>query len=116
MINEAKKTKEPLTFVYNKYKKTVEVPINAWQALNQAADKLREIAMFVTTMEMVGQRHMTDGTLIPVFKEDTEPSGVKNPDGTDQLKIKDAFWNQYNPETEDPTVTEDLPKEESAAV
>ena len=94
MANEAKNMEQPLTFVYNREKQSVEVPIKAWQTLNQAADQLRGIALFVTTMELVGQQHMTDGTLLPVFKKDTEPSGVKNPDGTDQLKIKESFWDE----------------------
>lgn len=97
MANEAKNLEQPLTFVYNRDKQTVEVPIKAWQTLNQAADQLRGIALFVTTMELVGQQHMTDGTLLPVFKKDTEPSGVKNPDGSDQLKIKESFWAENKP-------------------
>ncbi len=82
----------PVTFLYHKDKDSVEVPMKAWQTLNQAAQALQSIALFVSTMEIVGQHHMADGTLVPVFSKDLEPSGVKNPDGTDQLKIKDSFW------------------------
>lgn len=90
MANELKN--QPVTFVYNKDKDTVEVPLKMWQTLNQAAQQLQAIAVFVSTMELIGQQHMQDGTLLPVFTDDLEQSGQKNPDGTPQLKIKDSFW------------------------
>lgn len=90
MANELKN--QPVTFVYNKDKDTVEVPLKMWQTLNQAAQQLQSIAVFVSTMELVGQYHMQDGTLLPVFQDDLETTGQKNPDGTPQLKIKDSFW------------------------
>ncbi len=90
MANEAKN--QPLTFVYNKDKKTVEVPIQMWQAINQAAQQLQAIAVLVSTVEVVGQQHMSDGTLLPVFQDDLEPTGKMNPDGTPQVQIKDSFW------------------------
>jgi hypothetical protein len=90
MANELKN--QPVTFVYNKDKNTVEVPLQLWQTLNQAAQQLQSIALFVSTMELIGQQHMQDGTLLPVFTDDLEQTGQKNPDGTPQLKIKDSFW------------------------
>lgn len=90
MANELKN--QPVTFVYNKDKDTVEVPLKMWQTLNQAAQQLQSIAVFVSTMELIGQQHMQDGTLLPVFTDDLEQTGQKNPDGTPQLKIKDSFW------------------------
>lgn len=89
----SEKTSQPVTFVYNKDKSMVEVPIKLWQTLNQTAQQLQAIAMFVSTMESIGQIHMQDGTLLPVFSEDLEPSEFKNPDGSPQMKIKDSFWN-----------------------
>lgn len=103
-----KEQEQPLTFMYDKDKQTVEVPIKAWQTLNQAAERLRDIAMFVSTMELVGQQHIADGTLRPVFKKDTEPvlqevtlpDGTKRlqqvigPDGQPQIKVRDSFWSK----------------------
>jgi len=87
------KQEQPVTFVYNKNKQTVEVPIQAWQTLNQAAQQLQSIALFVSTMELVGQNHMTDGTLLPVFNKDLEDvPGTLGPNGKPQQKIKDSFW------------------------
>ena len=88
---------QPKTFVYRKDRQTVEVPIQAWQILNQSAQQLQSIALFVSTMELVGQQHMTDGTLLPVFDRDLEPTGQKNPDGSPQVKIKDSFWEKASP-------------------
>lgn len=88
------KQEQPVTFVYNKNKQTVEVPIQAWQTLNQAAQQLQSIALFVSTMELVGQNHMTDGTLLPVFNKDLEDiPGTLGPNGKPQQKIKDSFWD-----------------------
>lgn len=110
-INKQKKremqntqNEQPKTFVYNKYKDTVEVPIKAWQTLNQAAQQLQSIGLFVTTMELVGQQHMTDGTLLPVFEKDLVPTGDKNPDGSVQYKIRDEFWEASIPTMEKPTI------------
>jgi hypothetical protein len=108
MANKAKN--EPITFVYNKDKETVEVPIKMWQTLNQAAQQLQGIAVFVSTMETVGQLHMQDGTLLPVFQDDLEVGTQKNPDGSPQMKIKDSFWIRGNdkgaPVTVPPTTEE----------
>jgi len=82
----------PVTFVYQKDKQTVEIPLKEWQTLNQAATRLQDIAMFVATMEQVGRQHIDDGTLLPVFQNDLEPTTTLNPDGTPQMKIKDSFW------------------------
>jgi hypothetical protein len=113
MANEAKN--QPITFVYNKDKETVEVPIKMWQTLNQAAQQLQGIAVFVSTMETVGQIHMQDGTLLPVFQDDLEASNQRNPDGSPQMKIKDSFWirgkNADAPVSVPPT-TDELIKEE----
>lgn len=87
-------TKGPRTFTYHKNTKTVEVPLKEWQVLNDAANRLQDIAMFVSTMEQVGRLHLENGTLMPVFDSDLEPSETKNPDGSFQLKIKDSFWNK----------------------
>lgn len=84
-------TQGPVTFVYNKDKQVIEVGIKEWQALNQAATRLQDIAMFVATMEQIGRQHIDNGTLLPVFASDLE-DGV-NPDGTPGKKIKDSFWN-----------------------
>jgi hypothetical protein len=111
MANELKN--QPITFVYNKDKETVEVPIKAWQTLNQAAQQLQAIAMFVSTMEVVGQQHMSDGTLLPVFQDDLEPSGQRNPDGSPQMKIKDSFWIRGNEQASKiitPETTQDVVK------
>lgn len=102
MANQAKN--QPLTFVYNKDKETVEVPIKAWQTLNQAAQQLQGIAIFVSTMELVGQQHMQDGTLLPVFQEDLEVTSEKNPDGSPQMKIKDSFWTKTQAPLEKPSI------------
>ena len=88
-----KNAEQPVTFVYNKNKSTVEVPLQAWQTLNQAAQQLQSIALFVSTMELVGQGHMTDGTLLPVFNKDLEDiPGTLGANGRPQQKIKDSFW------------------------
>lgn len=108
MANEAKN--QPVTFVYNKDKETVEVPIKMWQTLNQAAQQLQSIAVFVSTMELVGQYHMQDGTLLPVFQDDLETTGQKNPDGSPAVKIKDSFWirgkKESKPVMEKPLIVE----------
>jgi hypothetical protein len=109
------KQEQPVTFVYNKNKQTVEVPIQAWQTLNQAAQQLQSIALFVSTMELVGQNHMTDGTLLPVFNKDLEDvPGTLGPNGKPQQKIKDSFWESTpvvysespQPEMEKPLIVE----------
>ena len=111
MINQAEN--QPVTFVYHKDKKTVEVPINLWQTLNQAASQLQAIAMIVSIMETVGQQHMQDGTLLPVFKDDVEPTGKTNPDGSPNVKIKDSFWirGKDTQPVKVPKTTDDVVKE-----
>lgn len=94
--------KQPRTWVYNKDKDSVEVPIKAWQTLNKAAEELSSIAVFVTTMELVGQQHMTDGTLLPVFDEDL--TTVAGPDGKQRMEIKPEFWNKHSKKMEAPTI------------
>jgi len=103
MANEIKNS--PITFVYHKDRKTVEIPLAEWQTLNQSAERLRDIAMFVVTMEQIGRQHLEDGTLLPVFSGDTKLSGRKHPDGsliTDsqgnpELMITDEFYAKHSP-------------------
>ena len=86
----------PISFVYSKDKQTVEVPLQEWQALNAAADRLQDIAMFVTTMRLINQQHMQNGTLLPVFSTDIEkdPEGGTNPDGSPKMILKESFWTK----------------------
>lgn len=85
---------QPVTYTYHKDATTVAVPIKAWQMLNQAANELRAISTFVAVMEQVGDQHMGDGTLLPVFADDLEavPGVPPLPNGQVQRKIKDSFW------------------------
>jgi len=95
MENIAKNQKNPVTLVYHKDRKTVTVPLQAWQMLNQAAKELGPLANFVAVMENIGQQHMDDGTLIPVYQEDTEViPGTENNPGGPQRKITDEFWER----------------------
>lgn len=86
--------KQPVTYTYHKDAETVAVPIRAWQMLNQSAESLRNIATFVSVMEQVGNQHMTDGTLLPVFDDDLEvvPGSQPMANGQVQKQIKDSFW------------------------
>jgi len=99
LINKTKTKKimskldqQPVTFVYAKEKETVEVPLKEWLVLNQSANKLQDIAMFVATMEQISRQHIDNQTLLPVFQDDLEPSNEQNPDGSFKMKIKDSFW------------------------
>ena len=93
-FQEAKAKEQPETFTYDEAAQTVTIPMNAWQTLNHCALKLQEIGLFVSTMELIGQQHMADGTLIPVYSSDLEPTGVVLPDGRSQKKIKADFWKK----------------------
>ena len=86
---------QPVNYTYHKDATTVAVPVKAWQALNMAAEKLADIAMFVSVMEQIGNEHMTDGTLMPIYKNDLEAiPGKFSPKGEQQYQIKDSFWSK----------------------
>ena len=93
-FQEAKAKEQPVTFTYDENAQTVAIPMKAWQTLNHCAMKLQEIGLFVSTMELVGQQHMSDGTLLPVYNSDLEPTGVTLPSGEAQKRIKPEFWQK----------------------
>lgn len=99
-------TKQPLGFLYHKDKDTVEIPIRYWNVLNQSAQKLQDIALFVSTMDLVGQQHIQDGTLKPFYESDLEDdvTAPKNPDGSFKKKPKDSFWGEKTIKIEKPTL------------
>lgn len=105
-MSEQNLTQQPLGFIYHKDKETVEVPIKLWNVLNQSAQKLQDIALFVSTMDLIGQQHIQDGTLRPFYESDLEDdlTGPKNPDGSYKKKPKDSFWNKPKFELEKPTL------------
>ena len=72
MQNANQEKENPVTWAYHKDRETVEVPIKAWQMINQAANELQAIARFVSVTEQIGNLHQQDGTLLPVYKDDLE--------------------------------------------
>lgn len=89
----------PVSYTYHRDADHVKVPMRAWQMLNALAKELQPLAMLVSTFEQLGQDHINDGTLIPVFKEDVE---IEMKDGAPlivngqvQHKVKEAFWAQH---------------------
>jgi len=89
--------KMPISYTYHKDAPTVEVPMKAWQVINAMAKELQPLAMLVSTLEQVGQDHINDGTLIPVFQEDVEPEMKDGApllvNGQIQYKLRDSFWS-----------------------
>lgn len=99
--NQAEEAKKmPISFSYHKDQDTVQVPMKAWQMLNALAKELQPLAQLVSVFEQVGQDHINDGTLIPVFQEDIEPEMKDGAplvvNGQIQYKLKDAFWAKNN--------------------
>lgn len=98
MANELKDkmAKMPVSYTYHKDADHVKIPMRAWQMLNSLAKELQPLAMLVSTFEQLGQEHINDGTLIPVFQEDIEAElqdgAPKIVNGQIQYKLKDAFW------------------------
>ncbi len=86
----------PVSYTYHKDADHVTVPMKAWQMLNSLAKELQPLAMLVSTFEQLGQEHIADGTLIPVFKDDIEPEMKDGApllvNGQVQHKLKDSFW------------------------
>lgn len=86
----------PVSYTYHKDADHVKIPMRAWQMLNALAKELQPLAMLVSTFEQLGQDHINDGTLIPVFKEDLEVEMKDGApllqDGQVQHKLKDSFW------------------------
>lgn len=86
----------PISYTYHKDAKTVEIPMKAWQVLNSLAKELQPLAMLVSTFEQLGQEHISNGTLLPVYQKDIEPEMLdgapKMVNGQIEYKLKDEFW------------------------
>lgn len=86
----------PVSYTYHKDAESVQIPMKTWQMMNALAKELQPLAMLVSTFEQIGQEHIANGTLIPVFQGDIEPEmldGVpKIVNGQIQYKLKDEFW------------------------
>lgn len=87
----------PVSYTYHKDAESVQIPMKAWQMMNALAKELQPLAMLVSTFEQIGQDHIANGTLIPVFQDDIEQEKdeVGNPkfqNGQPSLKLKDSFW------------------------
>lgn len=112
MENKLKNTPQPINFAFHKDRKTVEIPIQLWQTLNETASRLQDIAMFVSTMQQVNQIHMSDGTLIPIFESDLVPTADKNPDGSPRMKLREDFYSDVQskvPKVEEPKIEAPAP-------
>lgn len=96
---EQKVATMPVSYTYHKDADHVKVPMRAWQLLNNLAKELQPLAMLVSTFEQLGQEHINDGTLIPVFKDDIEPEMKDGAplmiNGQIQHKVKDSFWAKH---------------------
>ena len=102
----------PVSYTYHKDADHVKVPMRAWQMLNALSKELQPLAMLVSTFEQLGQDHINDGTLIPVFQADVEPEIKDNApvivNGQIQYKVKESFWATHplfasdRPETSEP--------------
>jgi hypothetical protein len=86
----------PVSYTYHKDAESVQIPMKAWQMMNALAKELQPLAMLVSTFEQIGQDHIANGTLIPVFQGDIEPEmqdgAPKIVSGQIQYKLKDEFW------------------------
>lgn len=89
----------PVSYTYHKDADHVKIPMKAWQMLNSLAKELQPLAMLVSTFEQLGQEHISDGTLIPVFQGDIEPEMLDGAprmvNGQIQYKLKDTFWDTH---------------------
>lgn len=101
MSNQQEKTQAtlPVSYTYHKDATSVAIPMKAWQLLNSLAKELQPLAMLVSTFEQLGQEHIADGTLIPVFQADIEQEkdeqgNPKFQNGQPSFKLRDDFWEK----------------------